>query len=355
MLRLFKKLTTREILDIHNIHKYITEIAAPQLSLPSDILSHLSEIKVGSNTKLFLLQKSESEKYIIKFFPVRSDIRKGTEQYILNSLLLKHSINVPKIIFFDSNKTTIKKYNFEVIVEEYIDGRHITTEDLNTPKTVEQIAAILKKMHSIKTRYFGKPWIQTNVIKNTSLYFKMQIKKFLKKIDTHYRHLSKTEINNYFSFFMNHLQSTNIFSFSFYELTHNDFSPENILINSERKIYLIDFGAMAYFFFESDLVNVWLHISREDEKLFNTIIDRYFENEEEEKRRRFETNRQFFLAYYYLQKAAANSKKSRRIHRKSGEVLEDFRSQAEFYWGKFLETVKMSDGADRVGQIGWDG
>lgn len=339
MFKLFKKPTTHKILSSNNIDNYIKEIVIPRLNLSENSSLQIDEIKVGSNTKLFQLSKSETEKLIIKFYPVKGGKSKGTEHNFLTNLLLDNNIDVPKILLFDSSRKTIEKYNFEVVIEEFINGKHISMNDLKISNISNQISNILKKLHQLRSPILGKPWGNEVIKGRATDFFYEQIKTHFKIINKYLKKLANNQIDEYFSFFSQ--RSKSISNISNFDLTHNDISPENIMINSDGKIYLIDFGSMSYFFLENDLISVWLKLCEKDENLFNEFLEMYFRDETASNNfQRFQSNRQFFISYYFLQKSSSNTQKSIRVKRKSKQELEIFHKQAENFWNQFLESIK---------------
>lgn len=332
--RKLRKLSSEEILTEENIIKYIKQNLSDKFTLPSDIAQNLFEVPLGSNTKIIILQISDSEKYILRIYPLKGNKKRACYHYYLAKLLMENDISVPKIILFDESKQTEKQYQFEVIVEEFINGRPLVREDLLDEKILLQVNDILKKQHSIKSSVFGRTWMPRLKEQTTREYFEDSLKVNINKINEYLMKLPEEEIKKIKAFFEPFI--TEIEKIEEFELSHNDFTSENLLLDQSGKVVLIDFGAMSYFFFENDLINLFLYICQEDESVFLRILDKYFDGNEE-KRKRFFRFQEYFLAYYFLEKTATNSRKSSRFHRKPQEELDKFKRLAQQNWTRFNE------------------
>lgn len=233
----------------------------------------------GSCTEVRRIVPASGKPMVARCFPRRRGRKKGPEYAHISKVFSGGGVNVPDLVFSDSSNRTLGRYGFDVVVEEWVDGRYLRKEDLCADgfALLDRLAETLARMHSNMHPRPGRPWL-----------FSLSRENFLTRMyedreDWALRNIRKSEliapsegdlcaVKDFFN-----RQRAAIYETGPYCLVHGDMQSFNILLTGDERAPLvpIDLSNAHYGLWPWDLVPLFCSALGKDPKLLDRLLEIY--------------------------------------------------------------------------------
>ncbi len=241
----------------------------------------VERLDLGLSTETRIITGPSGEAAIARCFPRRRRREKGPEFVHISTLLSGLGVDIPALVFNDSSNLTLGRYGFDVVVEEWVDGRPPTRADFTADDSVllERLAAMLANMHDETSGRIGRPWLKYNPKKNyLKEYYEDREAWALRNIErSDLIPSSEGELREIRGFFDRHRGA--IYEGGPYSLVHGDVHPLNLIVTGDerRPLVLIDIGTVRYDLWPWDFVPLHIAVFEEDLSLTKKLLALYRE------------------------------------------------------------------------------
>ncbi len=281
---------------------------------------------------------------------------KSFEHASVSRLLRNAGISVPKMIYFDTGSHTLGRYGFDIVVEEYIAGRHVELSDFqsmepdeNTPEhsanVLQQLAKILEALHGCMSPVSGRPWRSgarrfsnnssvesTQAVCETREQVLMERVKQCDWLKTEQADLSR--LSQHFE-----QARSRIDCGGSYRLIHGDLQAMNLMLRvSDEQMTLIDFGTVRYDYWPWDFVVFHNGSAQENARITADLLALYKAESKHWDLDFFESCWSYMAPWYHLEKTASSIRKYKRGRgdKKNGT---DFQTRARHHFKRALEAL----------------
>eukprot|EP01022_Parablepharisma_sp_SALTPOND_P007994 TRINITY_DN135036_c0_g1_i1.p1 TRINITY_DN135036_c0_g1~~TRINITY_DN135036_c0_g1_i1.p1 ORF type:complete len:321 (-),score=23.13 TRINITY_DN135036_c0_g1_i1:41-913(-) len=218
-------------------------------------VSHITDLTVGYNQYVSLIETVDNKKYIVKRCKVKGQVDVSSE-VIATTLLKDSNVPVPSVIYYDG----------EMLIENFISGNPLTEEDPLYLFT--SLGKLIRQMHLIKTKGFG---LTKTMGEGT---FKTEYEQIaaLTGCDnptqyTKYPLFNGIHMGKLYEAYRHLLDS------SYSTVLHGDIKGGNVLIEDGEIKSIIDFGDAVAGAPELDLA--WFYLNTKDPRVWEAFLEGY--------------------------------------------------------------------------------
>lgn len=271
-------------------------------------------------SKFFI--KTDERSVVARFYPFTK--RRASRRF-LNASRLVEKMGAPlspKIIFSDLTLKTLFWYGLSLVVVERVYGEGFERFK-GEREVLSNIAKTLASLNTIQRDRPGEIWE-----KGGNNYYHRYLTRCvwdsLGRIERYLAPLGQRKRELYTWFYK---ECKNVCSQKSFWLSHPKFTPDDILIGEDKRVYLLDLDDVQFGSFGFDLVwSLFSFCSNDDEREFFTKV--YFGHAPHNYKPYWDSHKNFYYAWYCLDNAGGLAKKAVRVRECDYDSYVEFQKRA---------------------------
>ncbi|HUT25385.1 MAG TPA: aminoglycoside phosphotransferase family protein [Sumerlaeia bacterium] len=297
---------------------YLREEIAGRRLIPSPCEEGFRIVPVGrgSNPIVRKIERDSAEPLVARCFPRTLGKEKSREHGVVSQLLRKAGLDVPRLVFADSSLRTLGRHGFDVVVEEWVGGRHPEPGDFDPADSpyLEKMADILSRLHDESAPRPGRPWRRRRArapfLDDFFVARERQALHALRESDC----VAPEEAEWRAVKGILEDRRPELDCGAPYALVHGDLQARNLLIRSDGSdsIALLDFGTAHYGLWPWDFVGFFNGSAGRNAQRTRRLLDLYLRKRPAARVEHFRALWPYLRVWYHLDKAAAAVRKRRR-------------------------------------------
>jgi hypothetical protein len=293
------------------------------------------EFGAGRNALVRRLVLADGRSLILRAYLADPDKQPTASYGYLNRRLAERGFRMPTVHFRGLFPFPRGRTDVELLIEDFIQGRTLADSERDNSGIRHQAVKALLDLHSDQSPRPGRPWLG----KEGPDPIHAAIEKTPRRLDRVRQELpdvAPRQLQTCLAWLRERVAQRPLPSS--YELIHDDFNRENLLLMPDGEIVVIDLVTMAYGCFESDLVGArWMFFG---EPWWREFCNEYFAAEPL-RRERFEQTTPLFSAFFHLTKAARQASSARKsIEKGRSDAAEAHRAKCRFHWEQLMLTIE---------------
>ncbi|MBN1866589.1 aminoglycoside phosphotransferase family protein [Candidatus Sumerlaeota bacterium] len=332
------------------LDRYIRDELGPSMRIRVERVESMGR---GTNPVVRRVVDSSGGGHVARCFARRLPGKdKSREHAEVSRLLDRAGVIVPRVEHCDSTYLTLGRHGFEVVVEEWIEGRHPSADDLGSADSeiLESIAKVVAALHSLQARRSGTPWRRRgrgrDFIRET---FVARCEEALSLIE---RSDPTGSDSSSIAAVRGHLaeRQATLDPGPPYSLVHGDVQAGNLVVPSggagavsgTPRIVLIDFGTVHYGLWPWDIVGFHNGCARREIEITRRFAKAYLKSRPEADPERLRRAWDYLHPFYHVEKCAAALRKYRRARegKRSDRAPEALLRRASDQWRLAVEAVR---------------
>jgi aminoglycoside phosphotransferase (APT) family kinase protein len=328
---------------IRRFEEYLRAEMLPRLECPE---ARITPVGGGANPVVRRIEPADGTPLAARCFARRMGKEKSFEHVEVSNLLYAAGVDIPEFEYSDASRETVGRYGFDVVVEEWVEGRHPMPEDFvaEDAPLLDAAAALLGKMHAVTASAPGRPWEKRLAgAPFLDYFFTGREQGVLERLaGCDFLEVSAEQRRAVGEFLDRRRPALD--PGPPYALVHGDFQCPNLVVRQAGEkaggLALIDFGTVHYGLWPWDFVGFHVGAAGRDAAITRRLLERYLPLNPAASAEYFARAWPYLLAWHDLEKAAAAVRKHERALRKgAGRDPEAHRRSAAEHWRLALAAI----------------
>jgi aminoglycoside phosphotransferase (APT) family kinase protein len=329
---------------------YLQRELLPRLDCPN---ANCTLLERRSNRLVCRVERENDSTLVARCFTRRMGKEWSREHAEVSELVRATGVDVPRLALCDTSLRTLGRYGFDVVVEEWLEGRHPEHREFTAPDSplLKQAAQVLARLHRQTADQTGTPWSKRRAgAPFLEQYYMSRETQYLQTIEEcEFLKADPAEIAHVRALFDKHRE--NLDPGPPYSLVHSDFQKNNLVLRSLRErekgtratesLALIDFGAMHYGLWPRDFVPFLTGCAGSDMETLRRLLTLYTAERPEASPDYFHQAWPYLLVWHLVKKTAATIRKHQRIvdGREKSADPDFFRQRVVDRWRRVREAI----------------
>ena len=293
----------------------------------------------GSASHLRYVEAAGGGKVVLRASFRRGHFRRLAGYPRLHEVLTSGGIPVPRLLFVDDSRATLRKYGFSVLAEEFLDGQSVADlppEARAAPMLA--LADVLARLHAIRGPAAGTPWEGDPAALGRLEHAEAAL--WLERVRLLDFGVSRRRSRRLAAWFVEQFRSLGRAEFP---LTHGDPHGANLVLASDGKVYLLDFALAKHWFPQVDLVIATYWLERYAPGRGGEFLARYFAASAPDPAltaAHYGATRPLFLAWFFLHMASSRCRRARKQKDAQEPGWEPLAAEARELWDRMEALIR---------------